>query len=159
MLEGESLGSFDHMRTLMTQTVSIVHGCTVDMVTSSVLYTELHVYSIRWATGKQNGQSSAKFDNRSSMSRNRQFCELQIFRKTDCHIQFAVKMSNTAGRLETYTNYSLMRMRRTLIISYAWAYAQLAYAAQSSVTCVHIHITPTATCNSTHLIVIILLYV
>ena len=35
-----------------------------------------------------------------------QFCMLQIFktfRKTDCHIQFAVKMSNAAGRLGTYT--------------------------------------------------------
>ena len=37
----------------------------------------------------------------------RQFCKLQIFktfRKTDCHIQFAVKMSNAAGRLGTYTH-------------------------------------------------------
>ena len=37
----------------------------------------------------------------------RQSCKLQtfkIFRKTDCHIQFAVKLPNEAGRLETYTH-------------------------------------------------------
>ena len=37
----------------------------------------------------------------------RQICKLQTFnafRKSDCHIQFAVKMSNAAGRLGTYTH-------------------------------------------------------
>ena len=37
----------------------------------------------------------------------RQFYMLKIsktFRKPDCHIQFAVKVSNTAGRLGTHTH-------------------------------------------------------
>ena len=36
----------------------------------------------------------------------RQICKLQTprFRKSDCHIQFAVKMSNAAGRLGTHTH-------------------------------------------------------
>ena len=28
----------------------------------------------------------------------------KTFRETDCHIQFAIKMSNAAGRLGTYTH-------------------------------------------------------
>ena len=50
----------------------------------------------------------------------RKLCKLQTFRKTDCQIQFAVKMSNAAGRLGTYTHtlkqttIIIVRMRRVL---------------------------------------------
>ena len=53
----------------------------------------------------------------------RQICKLQtfkIFQKTDYHIQFAVKMSNAAGRLGTHTHkqttITLVRMHRVLIM-------------------------------------------
>ena len=49
---------------------------------------------------------------------------MQILRKTDCHIQFAVKMYNASGRLGTYTHTHthklatiifLVRIRQALI--------------------------------------------